>query len=54
MSPFGLCGAGTAWELVHRIRTGSLGAAAAAAAATKCGHETFWTRGDGTAALLEV
>lgn len=47
---FGLCRAGTAWELVHMILTMSLGAASA----TLCRHETAWTRGDGTAALLEL
>lgn len=36
MSPFGLCRAGTAWELVHRILAVSLGAASA----TMCRHET--------------
>lgn len=50
MSPFGLCRAGTAWELVHRIPAVSLGAAST----TIWGYETVWTRGGGTAALLEL
>lgn len=50
MSPFRLCRAGTAWELVRRILAVSLGTASAAI----CRHEIVWTRGDGPAALLDL